>query len=206
MLPNTAACHWVAVYMWATPTERAAIMRFVAARHALGHAVSMLCELRATKQDAGALEQAAGTIRRMSMCFADPARAADGLERLVGLSDNAIFKGLAALAHPACTPSAAVRCTADIVQRVGGKGQLGNLARALCARLAPSLIAAEHMAGIVRLVNDCATSPDSPDARAMVDLLMDAAAAAPSLFAGLLPDVRPHGMSCPAGNKCRSAP
>ena len=71
----------------------------------------------------------------------------------------------------------------DVVQRVGSRGPQGDFARALCARILPQLISTQHVEELLKLACEEALMDDNFVGSAL-ELLVDAAAAAPSLFAG----------------------
>ena len=83
----------------------------------------------------------------------------------------------------------------DVVQRVGSKGALADFARGLCARLSPQLLSAQHIGELLRMAKGGDAAGKGSDAldpafqAGVLLLLADAAAAAPSLFAGLVPQV-----------------
>ena len=82
------------------------------------------------------------------------------------------------------------------MQRVGSRGAVADVTRSLCAKLAPTLLAPSTAAALVGAALAAAREDGGPDfVRAALGLLADAAAAAPSLFSGLLGPVRPH-LSC----------
>jgi hypothetical protein len=92
----------------------------------------------------------------------------------------------------------------DVLQRVGSRGAAADVARSLCAKLAPTLLAPAAVAALAAAREDAGPG----FVRAALALLADAAAAAPSLFAGLLEPVRaslpPLGLNCGCKNKGRS--
>ena len=80
----------------------------------------------------------------------------------------------------------------DVVQRVGSRGPQGEFARALCARLLPQLISTQHVEELLKLACEEAPLEENLLGSAL-ELLVDAAAASPALFAGPTPQV---GFSC----------
>lgn len=79
------------------------------------------------------------------------------------------------------------------MQRVGSRGAVADVTRSLCAKLAPTLLAPATAGALVGAALAAAREDGGPDfVRAALGLLADAAAAAPSLFSGLLGPVRPH--------------
>lgn len=82
----------------------------------------------------------------------------------------------------------------DVVQRVGSKGPLAEFARGLCARLAPQLLSAQHVAELLRAAGAQAEEPlDEPFLAGMLKLLVDTSVAAPALFTNLSGKV---GLQC----------
>ena len=78
-----------------------------------------------------------------------------------------------------------------MVQRVGSRGAVADVARSLCAKLAPTLLAPANVAALAEAALAAAREDAGPDfVRAVLGLLVDAAAAAPTLFSGLLGLVR----------------
>lgn len=78
-----------------------------------------------------------------------------------------------------------------MVQRVGSRGAVADVARSLCAKLAPTLLAPATVAALAETALAAAREDAGPDfVRAVLGLLVDAAAAAPTLFSGLLGPVR----------------
>ena len=82
----------------------------------------------------------------------------------------------------------------DVVQRIGSKGPLADFARALCARLSPQLIAAPHVAELLRMAGGKGDDAlDEAFLAGVLALLVDIADAAPTLFQGAVPQV-----ACPS--------
>jgi hypothetical protein len=78
----------------------------------------------------------------------------------------------------------------DVVQRIGSKGPLADFARALCARLSPQLIAAPHVAELLRMAAGKGDgAADEALLAGVLALLVDIADAAPTLFQGAVPQV-----------------
>jgi hypothetical protein len=78
-----------------------------------------------------------------------------------------------------------------VLQRVGTRGATVDVARSLCARLAPTLLAPAAVGALAEAALAAAREDAGPGfVRAALALLADAAAAAPPLFAGLLEPVR----------------
>lgn len=76
------------------------------------------------------------------------------------------------------------------MQRIGSKGPLADFARALCARLSPQLIAAPHVAELLRMAAGKGDDALAEGLQAgVLALLVDIADAAPTLFQGLVPQV-----------------
>ncbi len=76
----------------------------------------------------------------------------------------------------------------DVVQRVGSRGPQGDFAKALCARLVPQLISTQHVEELLKLASEEAPLDDAY-LGSTLELLVDAAEASPSLFAGPVPQV-----------------
>ena len=122
-------------------------------------------------------------------------------QRSRGHAQPGLYAGARAAGHATCRratawqarPHRALCIPQDVVQRVGSRGAVADVTRSLCAKLAPTLLAPATAAALVGAALAAAREDGGPDfVRAVLGLLADAAAAAPSLFSGLLSPVRPY--------------
>ncbi|KAK9820961.1 hypothetical protein WJX81_007677 [Elliptochloris bilobata] len=192
--PAAAARQWGAIYMAAEPQERAAVAAMLNVRAGLQALVAAFLAARAGRsaEPLAAQQRLNALARRLAAAFGpEAARAEAELLKLAELRDNHIFKGLAALAAPGVSLEDAAKTAKDVVQRVGSRGAIADVTRALCAKLAPTLLAPATAAALVDAALAAAREDGGPDfVRAALGLLADAAAAAPSLFSGLLGPVK----------------
>ena len=70
-------------------------------------------------------------------------------------------------------------------QRVGARNAVSEFARSLCALLSPTLLSAAHVAALIQLAGELASDGDSDFRSAVLQLLISATQAAPSLFTSL---------------------
>jgi hypothetical protein len=118
-------------------------------------------------------------------------QAEEALTRICQLRDNHIFKGLASLCRPSMTLDAAAPLAKDVVQRIGTRGFVGDVARGLCLRLSPQIISSAHLSALLEVAVGEADYEDGAYLSGVLDLLVDTSKISPSLFSHLGAKVGP---------------
>lgn len=124
--------------------------------------------------------QLASRLAALATGLPDVNRAEDGLQRLWGMKDNHIFRGLGVLAAYGTSFADAVAAGKDVQSRVGSRGPASEVTQALIARLTPTLLSPEVLPAALRACCDGA------DEQALVAGLLSAA---PQMFAQQLPNL-----------------
>lgn len=101
------------------------------------------------------------------------------------------------LAGTSLSLDAAAKLGRDIASRMNGRGTVNDVARALCTRLLPTLLAPDHLGALLDLaLSEASSGVEKEEGRflaAVFDLLVDTATAAPSLFTTCADKVRCPG-------------
>ena len=134
----------------------------------------------ASGKEESASAQLSTRLAALATALPEVSRGVDGLQKLWGMKDNHIFRGLSTLATYGTSLADALAAGKDVQSRVGSRGPVGEVTQALITRLSPNLLAPEILPAALHACCDGA------EEQAFVSGLLPVA---PQMFAQQLPNL-----------------
>jgi sister-chromatid-cohesion protein PDS5 len=196
-----AARHWVTIYQDSDESGRGALLSLLKKRHEMGRVMAWVVEAREDARKAGLGGGSQGTgkpgklelqiqagIRARARLFGASAtqweKAAEGLQQLLEMKDNNIFRELVTVADYNADMPAARKARASVLKRVSSRKPVQLVVQQMCDTLLQSTLQKGHICAICEQLSDWndVNVHEESYRRIACDFLTRVAAVHPAIF------------------------